>query len=138
MRRIGMVPCFAGCEVEVLTRAHRHVVDGRAGHGRPIITDGPRAVVLFPRAPQNFGVSRCNRRMIDCSATDRAMNTFRRGMLALREYRAPYRRANITAIKQLNQAEQQNIMLAEKPNSTTENATNEQGANCGDGEADSG
>ncbi len=55
---------------------------------------------------------------------DEATNGYRRLMLALREYRAPYRRVNI---KQLNQAEQQNIMLAEKPKSTAENATNEQG-----------
>ena len=58
---------------------------------------------------------------------DRAMNSYRRGMLALREYRAPYRPVNINAVSQLNQAEQQNILLAEKPNSTAENATNEQG-----------
>lgn len=44
-----------------------------------------------------------------CEQLDRAMNSFRRGMLALREYRVPYRNVHVA---QLNQAEQQNIVCA--------------------------
>ncbi len=67
--------------------------------------------------------------------TDQAMNSYRRLMLALREYRAPHRQVNI---KQLNQAEQQNIVQVETPNSNKGNATNEKDANHGHCEADTG
>lgn len=43
-------------------------------------------------------------------AADRALGSFRRGMLALREYRAPHR----VTIKQLNQANQQNVAYVER------------------------
>ncbi len=69
---------------------------------------------------------------------DRAMNSDRRGMLALREYRAPHRQVNITAVKQLNQAEQQNIVQAESLNSNSENVASEQDANHGYREANPG
>lgn len=44
-------------------------------------------------------------------AADRALGSYRRAMLALREYRAPYRRVNIG---QLNQANQQNVVYVER------------------------
>lgn len=61
---------------------------------------------------------------------DRAMNTFRRGMLALREYRDKVRGRSVS-VNQLNQAEHQNILLVQK-NSDPRNTTNEQGANHGE------
>ncbi|MEE9206972.1 MAG: hypothetical protein V3U67_01160 [Gemmatimonadota bacterium] len=61
---------------------------------------------------------------------DKAMNSFRRGMLALREYRGAAARSPHIAIQQLNQAEEQQVILA-TDGLAGKNATNELGANHG-------
>jgi hypothetical protein len=60
-------------------------------------------------------------------ACDRASNTFRRQMLALAEYRRPPRTDSFTAIKQLNQAQQQVVQNVENQNSKLGHASNEKG-----------
>jgi len=60
---------------------------------------------------------------------DRASNTFRRQMLALREYRRPHRAADpLTTIRQANIAQQQIVQNLER--TQDENATSEQGCTC--------
>ena len=51
---------------------------------------------------------------------DRAMNAYRRSMLALQDYRAPRRPSQLIVAKQVNQAESQQVALVENENPKNE------------------
>jgi hypothetical protein len=65
---------------------------------------------------------------------DKAMNTYRRSMLGLADYRAPRRQAQYIRAQQFNQAESQQVALVEKknPQRKRKKVTIKQGANRGD------
>lgn len=66
---------------------------------------------------------------------EKAMATYRRGMLALKEYRATQRGMPLVAIQQVNQADRREVaVVATSPGN--KNATNEVGANDGNGATD--
>lgn len=63
--------------------------------------------------------------------SDKAMNAYRRGMLALKEYRTPSRSAPLVAVQQINQAQPSGAVNGAERASTEKNTTNELGTNPG-------
>ena len=61
--------------------------------------------------------------------SDKAMNAYRRGMLALKEYRTPSRSTPLVAVQQINQAQPIAAVNGAKRESTEKNTTNELGTN---------
>lgn len=62
---------------------------------------------------------------------DKAMNAYRRGMLALKEYRSRRSQAPQIAIQQVNESGPGNVLVSADPGTNKKNVTNEQGTNCG-------